>query len=92
LRIESRVVLCHFPNILTEQLNEFIEEDETLHGMIMVQFQMKILEQLLLFSSDHEALSLFIHTENTSEGHALGIYRKSAIYEDKIPTTTGTKT
>jgi hypothetical protein len=89
---KARVVVCHFPNILTEQLNEFIEEDEALHGMIMVQFQMKILEQLLLFSSDHEASSLFIHTDNTAEGHALGIYRKSAAYEDKIPTLTGTKT
>ena len=90
--LKSRVVVCHFPNILTEQLNEFIEGDETLHGMIMVQFQMKILEQLLLFSSEHDASRLFIYTDNTSEGHALGIYQKSAIYEDKIPTRTGTKT
>lgn len=90
--LEARAVVCHFPNILGEELNEFVDEDETLYGMILVQFQMKLLEQLLLFCSDHDASTLFVYTDNASEGDALEIYRKAAIYEDKIPTITGTKT
>ncbi len=91
-QLEPRAVVCHFPNILAEELNEFVEGDETLYGMIIVQFQMKLLEQLLLFCSDHDASILLVHTDNTAEGHALEIYRSAAIYEDKIPTITGTKT
>jgi hypothetical protein len=91
-QMEPRVVVCHFPNILAEELNEFVEGDETLYAMIMVQFQMKLLEQLLLFCSEHDASTLFVYTDNSPEGHALEIYRSAAIYEDKIPTITGTKT
>lgn len=90
--LEPRAVVCHFPNILAEELNEFVEEDETLYGMILIQFQMKLLEQILLFCRDHDALNLLIYVDDTSEGHAFGVYRSLVIYEDKVPTTTGTKT
>jgi hypothetical protein len=89
--LEPRTVTCHFPNILDEDLNEFVEEDETLYAMILMLFQLKVLEQILLFCSDHDASSLLINTDSTSEGHALEIYRDLTIYEDKIPTLMGTR-
>jgi len=90
--VGPRTVICHFPPIIDKELNEFVEGDETLCGMIMVQFQMKILEQLLLFCSNHDASTLLVWVDHTAEGHALEVYQNSAVYEDKIPTITGTKT
>jgi len=89
---ESKFVLCHFPSIADEELNEFIDRDETLCGMIMVQFQMKVLEQLLLFCSNYDASTLLVEVNHTSERHDLEIYQNLAIYEDKVPTITGMKT
>ena len=90
--MEPLTVICHFPHIIDEELNKFIDGDETLCGMIMVQFQMKILEQLLLFCSNHGASTLLVWVDHTFEGHALEAYQNFAVYEDKIPTMTGTKT
>lgn len=87
-----RTVICHFPPIVDEELNEFIDGDETLCGMIMVQFQMKVLEQLLLFCSNQDASTLLVWVDDTCEGHALEAYQNLATYEDKIPAITGTKT
>ena len=88
---EPRSVVCHFPHILGKELNEFIEGDETLYGMIMVQFQLKLLEQLLLFASNQDALNLLVQVDNGSEGHALEVYRSLVTHEDKIPIKTGEK-
>lgn len=88
----ARALLCHFPSIIDEELNEFIDGDETLCGMIIVHFQMKILEQLLLFCSNHDVSTLLVEVNHTSERHDLEIYQNLAIHEDKIPTITGMKT
>ncbi len=89
--LEPRSLVCHFPNILGEELNEFVEGDETLYGMIMVQFQLKLLEQLLLFASNQHALYLLVQVDSGTEGHALEVYRSLVTHEDKIPTKTGKK-
>jgi hypothetical protein len=89
---EPRSVVCHFPDIPGKELNEFIEEDETLYGMIMVQFQLKLLEQLLLFASHQDALNLLVQVDSASDGHALEVYRSLVTHEDKIPAKTGKKT
>ena len=88
---EPGSVLCHFPNIPGKELNEFVEEDDTLYGMIMVQFQLKLLEQLLLFASNQHALNLLVQVDSGAEGHALEVYRSLVTHEDKIPTKTGKK-
>ncbi|MGV8949377.1 MAG: hypothetical protein ACOH2E_08495 [Candidatus Paracaedibacter sp.] len=90
--LETRSAICHFPNILVEELDASIGEDEIFYGMIIIQFQMKILKQMLLFCGSHNIINLVIYADETSEGHALGIYQSLAIYEDKFPTTTGVKT
>ncbi|MCE3230996.1 MAG: hypothetical protein K0R76_1550 [Alphaproteobacteria bacterium] len=85
-------VTCHFPDMVAEELNQFVGEDETLYALILIQFQMKILTQILLFCQDLNVLNLIIYANDTSEGHALGIYDILVAYEDRIPTLAGTKT
>ncbi|MCE3231326.1 MAG: hypothetical protein K0R76_1110 [Alphaproteobacteria bacterium] len=89
---ESSSVTCHFPDMVAEELNEFVGGDETLYAMILIQFQMKILTHILLFCQEHGALNLIIYANDTPEGHALGIYENLVAYEDTIPTIRGTKT
>lgn len=61
-------VVCHFPDIFDDS-NKLLEEDETLYGTIMIQFQLKVLEQLFLFCGDHKASQLIISMEDaTAEG------------------------
>lgn len=93
--LEPKAIVCHFPDIFTEDLNELVEEDETLQGMVLVQFQMKILKKILSFAIKRGAPSLFIHINHTSEGHALKVYNSLITHEHKIPATNtvdGTKT
>jgi hypothetical protein len=78
--------------MVAEELNQFVGGDETLYAMILIQFQMKVLTQMLLFCQAHGALNLIIYANDTPEGHALGIYENLVAYEDTIPTIRGTKT
>ena len=93
----SRSVICNFPHILGKDYNEFEELNnhtkggEDLFGMILIQFQMKLLEQMLLFASDHDASTLVIHTNNAEESDALGLYQRLAAYVDKVPTDSGAR-
>ena len=88
---KHKAVECHFPNILAEGLEEFIEEDEFLYGMILVRFQMKLLREIFLFCNSRQSLSLLINVEDTPQGHALRIYEKLATYQNKILPPTGIK-
>jgi hypothetical protein len=88
---ESGTVICHFPAIADEQLKKFVEEDETLYGMIMVQFQMKVLEQLLLFCANHYASRLIIYTDD-EQAEELGIYEDFLVHQDQTLTAQGEKT
>lgn len=90
--LEARSAICHFPNILAEELDEFIEGNEMLYGMIIIQFQIKILKQVLLFCAAHNFLNLTIYADEMSEGYALVIYQSLATYEDKFPSGAGEKT
>jgi hypothetical protein len=80
---DTSVVICHFPEISDEEFNSFINEDDTLYGILMIQFQMKILEQLFLFCATHSASSLVIYTDDV-ENDGLEIYREFLACEDQI--------
>jgi hypothetical protein len=84
-------VVCYFPNIDQSALNDFVEEDETLFGMFMIQFQMKILEQLFLFCANHYASNLVIFVDD-AQANDLGIYRDFLTYKDETITPDGEKT
>jgi hypothetical protein len=81
-------LVCQFPEICDEELSEFVEEDETLLGMTLVQFQMQILEHLFAFCAVQNVENLIIRT--TEEQFAgLGIYEEFIKYVDQIPTKQG---
>lgn len=89
--IEPGTVICHFPTIVDEQLKDFVEEDEILYGMIMVQFHMKVLEQLFLFCTNHYASRLTIYTDD-DQADELGIYEDFLSHQDQTLTVQGEKT
>jgi len=84
-------VICHFPTILDKYLNAFVEEDETLHGVVMVQFQMKVMEQLLLFCGNYRVSHLVIYTDD-EQAEELGIYHDFLVHQDRTLTSQGEKT
>lgn len=84
-------VICHFPTISDEALNDFVEEDETLYGMLMIQFQIQVLEQLLLFCATHYASTLVIFADD-DQADALGVYQDFLTYKDQTLTHKGEKT
>jgi hypothetical protein len=81
-------VVCQFPPFAAEDLRDFVEEDETLIGMILVRFQMKILKQLILFCLNHNATTLIIQVDENQSDY-MGIFERFITYEDRIPTKKG---
>lgn len=84
-------VICRFPVLQDEYLEAFVWEDTTLMALILVQFHMKILEQLLVFCANHNALKLVIHVDPL-EGAPLEAYKEFAVHTDQIITHKGRMT
>jgi len=74
---------CNFPSIDVSRFNEKVCWDEYLQGTIMVQFQLKILEQLLLFCEEKDVAQLFLTTNNVNYDD-LEIYRHFAVTEEQV--------
>lgn len=89
--LEPGAVICHFPNISDEKLQDHIWLDDTLYGIIMIQFQIKLLEQLLLFCATHYASKLMIFADDV-QADALGVYQDFLTYKDQTLTYKGEKT
>lgn len=87
---EGRTVICYFPTLSVEELFDFIEEDETLYSVLMIQFLIKILEQLFLFCATHYASTLIIFADN-EQADDLGIYQDFLAHKDQA-LTSGEKT
>jgi hypothetical protein len=68
-------VKCQFPMINDEALMALVDEDETLFGILMIQFQMSILHQLFLFCASHYATKLTICADE-AQAEQLGIYQE----------------
>lgn len=86
----EKAVVCHFSNILDES-NKFLDEDETLYGTIMIQFQMKVLEQLFVFCADHQASQLSIYMDD-DQAEGFGIVQDFLTHCDEAITQFGEKT
>lgn len=82
-KTEPGTVVCHFPEILDEQLNTFIWEDDTLYAITMIQFQMRILKELLEFCINHYAAKLVIYLDD-EQAEDFGIYQDFLVYDDQI--------
>ena len=79
--LPSREVICHFPKIDNDvQLKEFVWGDAILYRIVMVTFQMNILNQLFLFCETHKASKLVIFADNADE---LEIYQDFLAHKDK---------
>jgi hypothetical protein len=76
-------VICHLPEISDEMLNAFIWEDDTLYAITMIQFQMRILKELLTFCTNHYAEKLVMYLEEDLVDE-FGIYQDFLVYEDQI--------
>jgi hypothetical protein len=76
-------VICHFPVIQEEYLEALLWEDEVLINMVMRQFYLKILERLLVFCNNHNALKLIVHA-NAREAKKMGIYEQFAVHTQEI--------
>jgi hypothetical protein len=85
---EEGKVICHFPPIDDALLNKLVMEDETLYSFILIQFQMKVMEQLLLFCSDQCASQLTIYMDD-DQAEKFGIYESFLVRQDKIVTVNG---
>lgn len=77
------VITCNFPPIDVQQLNQKICWDEYLHGIIMFQFQLKILEQLLLLCQKKDVAYIILTIPNTNLDY-LEIYRRFIISEEQV--------
>jgi hypothetical protein len=78
---EPKTVVCHFPEILDEQLNTFIWEDETLYAIVLIQFQMKLMKELLIFCKNHHVSRLVIYPDD-AQTEDFGIFQDFLIVED----------
>lgn len=88
-------VACSFPPISLEKLNEKTGFDSYLQELLMGQFQLKILEQLLLFGDRQDAVNLTLTLHDTVNGAGLDylkFYRRFLVSEEQVTTPTGRET
>ena len=76
--------IVEFPSICSELLGDFIEDDEDLLGMILIQFHMQILKNLLLFCLSCKIQTLIIYT-NENQAKQLGVYEDFIKHMDNVP-------
>ena len=76
------IMACNFPSIDVSRFNEKVCWDEYLQGTLMLQFQLKILEQLLLFCEEKDAAQLVLVINNVNYDD-LEIYRHFAVTEEQ---------
>jgi hypothetical protein len=84
------VAVCHFRVILNEA-SRFLDEDEGLYGIIMLRFQMRVLEQLFMFSINHNASQLTIYMDD-DQAEGFGIYDDFLSRYDETLTENGKQT
>ncbi len=85
------VAACDLPHIDVQKLQGKVLGDEYLQGIIMYQFQLKVLDQLLLFCDEKDAVTLTL-TISDSDIDYLEIYRRFFTSEEKVITARGEQT
>jgi hypothetical protein len=85
------VVTCHFPSISVQKFNAKVGFDAYLQGVVMFQFQLKILEQLLLFCEEKDAATLALTINDTNLDY-LDIYSRFIVSARKVATARGEQT
>lgn len=82
----AKIVTCSFPSISLQKLNEKTGFNSYLHGILMFQFQLKILEQLLLFCEEKDAVHLIL-TINDADLNYLETYSRFFVSEERVTTS-----
>ena len=85
---EALSLICQFPTIGDDQLVDFIDDDESLLGIVLVSFHMHILQNLFLFSAAHQVKNIIVKTTE-EQFKGLGIHEELIRHVDKIPTKKG---
>lgn len=85
------VITCDFPHIDVQKLQEKVLGDQYLQGILMFQFQLRILEQLFLFCERKDAVNLILTIHDTDLDY-LEIYRRFVFSEEEIITERGEQT
>jgi hypothetical protein len=65
--LPSKDLICHFPKIGDVELKAFVWGDTTLYKIVMVTFQMNILEEIFSFCETHKASRMVIFADNVDE-------------------------
>jgi hypothetical protein len=89
------VVACSFPSISLQKLNEKTSFDGYLQELLMGQFQLKILECLLLFCEQEGAANLILTLNDTvidADPDYLKFYRRFLVSEEQVTTSRGEET
>lgn len=82
------IMNCDFPSIDVGEFNEIVSWDDYLQGMLMIQFQVRILEQLFLFCQDKNVEHVFIFF-NKEDIDYVDIYGRFLITEEEIISSKG---
>ena len=89
------IVACSFPPISLQKLNEKTSFDGYLQELLMGQFQLKVLEQLLLFCEQKDAANLMLPLNdpvNEADLDYLKFYRRFLVSEEQVTTPRGEET
>ena len=89
------IVACSFPPISLQKLNEKTSFDGYLQELLMGQFQLKVLEQLLLFCEQKDAANLMLTLNdpvNEADLDYLKFYRRFLVSEEQVTTPRGEET
>lgn len=89
------VAACSFPAISLQKLHEKTGFDGYLQELLMGQFQLKLLEQLLLFCEEKGATNLVLTANDAVHGAGLDylkFYRFFLVSEEQVATSRGEET
>lgn len=88
----TSIVSCNFPAISLEKLDKTTGFDWYIQELLIGNFQLKILECLLLFCNQNNADSLILTVSDTVHGADLDylkIYRRFLVSEEQVNTSKG---
>jgi hypothetical protein len=87
----QRILVADYPAIQEHKLAEKVNWDKYLQEIIKIQFQLEVLEQLLLFCEKFDAGFLIFNFDNANLDY-LEIYRPFIVSEEETITSLGERT
>jgi hypothetical protein len=82
------VIAGNFPTIDMQGLNQIVHNNEYLQGMILIKFQLKILEELLLFAKNKDAGYLFLNFNEANYDY-VEIYQRFIVSQESNLSASG---